>query len=101
MTSWDLDSILTKAKEQEEKYGWLYAAWSYEHALSKNQENNCFAAETLQKIGFCYKLAARQSENKDEFKKLQSLAVDAYNDSEKYFRNIQKYSKGKSLLKCS
>jgi KaiC/GvpD/RAD55 family RecA-like ATPase len=97
MASWDLDSILKKAKEQEENYGWLYAAWSYEHALRSNPEDNFFIAETLQQIGFCYKLAARQSENQDEFKKIQLLASQAYENASKYFAKIEnKKNQGKS-----
>ena len=97
MASWDLDSILKKAKEQEEKYGWLYAAWSYEHALRSNPEDNFFIAETMQQIGFCYKLAARQSENIEEFKKLQLLATQAYKEAAKYFEKIQnEKNKGKA-----
>ena len=47
MVSWDLESILRKAKEQENKYGWLYAAWSYEHALNSNPEDTIFKAEII------------------------------------------------------
>ncbi len=102
MASWDLDSILMKAKEQEEKYGWLYAAWSYEHALRSNPEDNSFIAETMQQIGFCYKLAARQSENQDEFKKLQLFAAEAYKKSAKYFEKIENNkNKGKSDYCCA
>jgi KaiC/GvpD/RAD55 family RecA-like ATPase len=96
MASWDLDSILEKAKEQEEKYGWLFAAWSYEHALKSNPEDNFFIAETMQQIGFCYRLAARQSENQNEFRKIQLLAIQAYEESAKYFDKIKnKKNKGK------
>ncbi len=97
MASWDLDSILKKAKEQEEKYGWLYAAWSYEHALRSNPEDSFFIAETMQQIGYCYKQAARQSANIEEFKKLQLLATQAYEEAAKYFEKIQnKKNKGKA-----
>ncbi|MBT8171867.1 hypothetical protein KJN74_03240, partial [Candidatus Bathyarchaeota archaeon] len=89
MVIWDLDSILKKAKEQEEKYGWLYAAWSYEHALHSNFKDNFFSAETMQQIGFCYKLAAKQSDNQEEYKKLQLQAATAYGDSAKYFGKIK------------
>ena len=81
MASWDLESILKKAKEQEEKYGWLYSAWSYEHALRLNPQDIAFCAETWQQIGFCYKLSARQSENPEEYKKLQTLAKKAYEEA--------------------
>ena len=96
MVSWNLDSILKKAREQEEKYGWLNAAWSYENAIHSNPEDLYFIAETMQQIGFCYKLAARQSENQEEFKKLQQLAVQAYEEAAKYFEKIEdKKNKGK------
>ncbi|MEJ2272064.1 MAG: hypothetical protein P8X91_06230 [Candidatus Bathyarchaeota archaeon] len=89
MANFDLDSILKKAREQEEKYGWLFAAWSYEHAIRSYPENNLFNAEFGQQIGFCYKLAARQSENEEEFNKLQLLSVKAYRDSEKHFQIVK------------
>lgn len=97
MPSWDLDSILAKAKEQESKYGWLYAAWSYENALRLKPEETAFFAETWQQIGFCYKLAARQSENLEEFEKLQVLAIGAHEEAAKYFEKIEdKKNNGKS-----
>ena len=49
MAVWDLESILKKAKDQEEKFGWLYAAWSYEHALRSNFEDNFFILKHFNK----------------------------------------------------
>jgi hypothetical protein len=60
MASWDLESVLEKAKEQEIKYGWLYAAWSYENALRLNPDDATFSAEIWQQIGFCYSETIRK-----------------------------------------
>ena len=47
----------------------------------------------MQQIGFCYKLAAKQSNNKDEFNKIQSLAneitIITNNLPSGYFRDFQ------------
>ncbi len=97
MASWDLESVLEKAKEQEVKYGWLYAAWSYENALRLNPDDVAFCAETWQEIGFCYRLAARQSESQKEFVKLQSLAILAFEEAATNFKKIENNkNKGKS-----
>ncbi len=80
-----LETVLKKAKEQEKKYGWLYAAWSYEQALHFESETASFAADTWQRIGFCYERASRQAEDVEEFKKLRQLAVEAYMSAAKLF----------------
>jgi hypothetical protein len=85
MAPWDLEAVLKKAKEQERKHGWLYAAWSYEHALRSISETDSILAETWQQIGFCYTRAARQTENLEEFKQLQALAVEAYEEAASLF----------------
>ncbi len=98
MAHWDLEAILKKAKEQEEKYGWLYAAWSYEHALRYTSEIP-FLAETWQRIGFCYQWAARQAEDREEFERLQTLAGDAYEEAASLFgKEDNKINQGKRAL---
>ncbi len=93
---WNLAAILEKAKEQERKYGWLYSAWSYEHALRVKPDDVSFAAETWKKIGDCYDLASRKSENLDEFKKLRHLAVEAYRNAGNLFGGLKDH--GRSLM---
>jgi len=80
-----LETVLKKAKEQEKKYGWLYAVWSYEQALHFESETASFVADTWQRIGFCYERASRQAEDMEEFKKLRQLAVEAYMNAAKLF----------------
>jgi len=70
-------TVLDDAREQESKYEWLEAAKSYEQALHVESPNVSFGAETWERIGFCYGLASRQTENLEEFKKLIQLAVEA------------------------
>jgi len=94
-SGWSLEAVLEKAKEQERKYGWLYAAWSYEQALRYDSEAS-FAAEIWKKIGRCYDLASRQSEKLEEFKKLRQLAIDAYRKAASLFEELK--NPGKNLL---
>ena len=101
MAHWNLEAILGKAKEQEMKHGWLYAAWSYEHALRSTPGTISFRAETWQRIGFCYARAARQAENLEEFKNLQALATEAYEEAASLFRKEETIeNQGKCAL-CS
>ena len=78
-------TVLDDAREQESKYEWLEAAKSYERALHVESPNISFGAETWERIGFCYGLASRQTENLEEFKKLIQLAVEAYKGAAKLF----------------
>ncbi len=85
MARWNLEAVLKKAREQEKKFGWLYAAWSYEHALRSTSGTVSFLAEKWQRLGFCYERAARQAENLEEFKELQALAGEAYEEAASLF----------------
>jgi hypothetical protein len=92
------EKLLERAKEQEKKHGWLYAAWSYEQALSLAVETASFAAETWQLIGFCYERASRQAENIEEFTKLRQHAVEAYQKAAILFEKMNNgTSAGKAL----
>jgi len=82
------EKLLERAKDQEKKYGWLYAVWSYEQALHSAAENEPFAAETWQRIGFCYERASRQAENLGEFTELRRHAVEAYQKAATLFEKI-------------
>lgn len=89
-------AILKEAKEQERKYRWFEAAKSYEQALRSKSEAVSFAAETWQRIGVCYNLASRQTEDPEEFKKLRQLAVEAYKNAAKLFEKEDLKNQGKS-----
>jgi len=80
-----LQDILKKAKEQERRYEWLEAAKSYEETLRSSLITSHFAAETWERIGFCYSLACRQAGNAEESKKLSQMAVEAYDSAAKIF----------------
>ncbi|TET66031.1 hypothetical protein E3J49_00155 [Candidatus Bathyarchaeota archaeon] len=82
------EKLLERAKGQEKKHGWLYAVWSYEQALHSVAETGSFAAETWQRIGFCYERASRQAEDLEEFTKLRRHAVEAYQEAAKLFEKI-------------
>ncbi len=78
-------AVIKKAKEQEKKYDWLEAAKSYEQALHSESITVSFAAETWERIGFCYSRASTQTEDPEEFKKLRQLAVEAYKNAAELF----------------
>jgi len=81
----DSRAMLKKANEQEGKHEWLEAAKSYEKLLSSKQVASSLAAETWERIGFCYNWASRQTEDLDGFKKLRQLSVEAYKSAAKLF----------------
>ncbi len=68
------------ASQAETEYRWLDAAKSYEQTLhSKSRlDDVSFAAESWQRIGFCYDLASRQAKDAEGFKELRQLAIIAY-----------------------
>ena len=90
------EAILKEVKEQERKYRWFEAAKSYEQALRSKSEAVSFAAGTWQRIGVCYNLASRQTEDLEEFKKLRQLAVEAYKNAAKLFEKEDLKNQGKS-----
>lgn len=88
---------MKKAEEQEGKYEWGYAAKSYEKTLRSKSMTGSLAAATWEKIGFCYSLASRQTEDLREFKKLRQLAMQAYRNAADLFEkedNPQSQGKG-------
>jgi len=80
-----IEVLIKNAKEQEGRYNWLEAAKSYEQALHLRMSDSSFAAETWQKIGFCYERASKQTTSIEEFEKLRQLAVKAYEAAAKIF----------------
>jgi len=91
-------AAIEKAKEQERKYEWLEAAKSYEHGLHFESITTSVAAETLEKIGFCYSRASTQTEGIEEFKKTRQLAVEAYQNAARIFEKEDRLkNRGKSV----
>lgn len=78
-----IEVILKKAREHERNYDWLEAAKSYEQALCSRSSTISPAAETWERMGFCYSRASRQTEDVEEFRKLRQLAVEAYKNAAK------------------
>ena len=67
----NLQSLLYKAEELEEKYDWLQASDFYRKAksLALNQKDLIKAANLHEKMGFCFHRAAFQAKNNNDFKK--------------------------------
>ncbi len=95
------EKLLERAKEQEEKHGWLYAVWSYEQALAPAAETGSFAAETWQRIGFCYERASRQAETAEEFTKLRQQAVEAYQRAATLFEKMSNEASAGKGAQCN
>ena len=83
--SQSLQRILAQAKEKEKKYDWLEAAKSYQKALHSESINVSLAAETWERLGFCYRRASKQTEDPKEFRKIRQLAVEAYKNAAELF----------------
>ncbi len=64
--------------EEEKSYRWLEAAKSYEQELQSHSFPSSSAADYWQRIGYCYELASRQTNNLVGFKNLRRLATEAY-----------------------
>jgi len=96
-----LEKLLERAKNQEKKYGWLYAVWSYEQALHFAAETGSFAAETWQRIGFCYERASRQAENMEEFTELRRHGVEAYKKAAILFKKINNVTNAGKSAQCN
>jgi KaiC/GvpD/RAD55 family RecA-like ATPase len=85
----DLQETIQKAKEQEGKYEWLEAAKSYEKLLCSEEKSPFTAAEIWEKAAFCYSLASRQTEDREQFSKLRQRAADAYRKASEFFEKEQ------------
>ena len=71
--------------QEEKAYRWFEAAKLYERILESGLASGPVAAESWQKIGFCYDLASRQAKNTEDFKTLRQLAVEAYEKAAGFF----------------
>ena len=71
--------------KDEKEYKWFEAAKSYEQVLHSRSLPSPYAADYLQRIGYCYDLASRQTGNMEEFRKLRQLAVEAYEKAAELF----------------
>ena len=63
---------------EEKSYKWLEAAKAYEKELQLPSFPPSSAADYWQRIGYCYELASRQTNDLEGFKNLRLLAVEAY-----------------------
>jgi hypothetical protein len=89
--------ILEKAKELEKVYTWLLAADCYQQALHVDSAMVSSTPKILERIGFCYQLASRQTPDLEEFRKLAQQAVKAYrNAAELFEKQSQPENQGKS-----
>ena len=91
-----IKAVTKKAEEQEKKFDWLEAARSYEQALHFESLPVSFAAETWERIGFCYSRASAQTGDIEEFNKIRQLAVEAYKSAAKLFEkedNLKNHGK--------
>ncbi|UCE95785.1 MAG: hypothetical protein JSV51_08775 [Candidatus Bathyarchaeota archaeon] len=88
-------------RDQEKKYAWIAATESYRKVLTIELRLNNFskAAETCERIGFCYQRGALQAENPDEFKNRMLLAIEGYRKAAELFEK-EKNPKAQAKILC-
>jgi hypothetical protein len=86
--------------QEEKAYRWFEAAKLYEQELESGSASGIVAAESWQKIGFCYDLASRQAKNTEDFKTLRQLAVEAYEKAAGFFSEESMVEHGGKREKC-
>jgi KaiC/GvpD/RAD55 family RecA-like ATPase len=91
-------TMLQKAKEQEQECGWLEAARSYEKLLSSEQAVSFSTAHIWEEVAFCYCRASNQAESQKQFIRLRQQAADAYKKAAAVFEEERGHeAEGKSL----
>ena len=95
--SQNLEYLLGQAKEQEKEYEWLGAVDFYQKALTSALDSKDFfkAGEISERIGFCYRRAAYQAENSENFKTQIHLAAELYSKAAELFENSEVTNKVK------
>jgi len=91
LQSSNLESLLKKATELENKYEWLKAAEVYEKAFDLKTKNNepKNSAELYNKKGFCFFKAAFQAESNYQFTRIMKLAIQSYEKAILFFKEIK------------
>jgi Soluble NSF attachment protein, SNAP len=86
--------------QEEKAYRWFRAAKLYEQELESGSASSIVAAESWQKIGFCYDLASRQAASTEDFKTLRQLAVEAYEKAAGFFSKDRTIEPGGKREMC-
>jgi len=81
--------------QEETEYKWFEAARFYEQKLKSEDSSGIVAAESWQKIGFCYDLASRQAKVAEEFKSLRRLGIRAYERAADFYKEDREEYRGK------
>jgi KaiC/GvpD/RAD55 family RecA-like ATPase len=87
--------------KEEKNYRWLEAAKSYEAVLQSSSFPPSSSADYWQRIGHCYELASKQTNELEGFKNLRRLAVEAYEKAYGFFVEgsaLEKQGKGSQCL---
>jgi len=77
--------MLMDFSQNEKEYKWLEAAKSYEQILQFNSFSPSSAGDYWRRIGYCYDLASRQTNDLMEFKNLRLQAIEAYEKAAAFF----------------
>ena len=86
--------------QEETEYKWFEAAKFYEQKLKFESPSWILAAESWQKIGFCYDLASSQAKDTEEFKSLRRLGIRAYERAADFFDEENKKEYGGKREYC-
>jgi KaiC/GvpD/RAD55 family RecA-like ATPase/tetratricopeptide (TPR) repeat protein len=87
----NLESLLEKAKELENKYEWLQAAENYRKAaeLVLTKKDILKAADLNERIGFCYYRASLQAQSNAEFRRILKFSILAYEKESEFLKGIE------------
>ena len=96
-----VEEVLSKAEELEEKYGWLKAAELYGQALGVVEEEDFLKRGEIQgKIGFCFYRAALQADKQDDFNRHIRKAIKAYETASSAFASLSGPADKASGMRC-
>jgi KaiC/GvpD/RAD55 family RecA-like ATPase len=87
--------------QDELDFKWLEAAKSYEEKISSSEDTSLLAAQSWQRIGYCYSFASRQVTDREDFKKFRQKATQAYERAGALFRKSSEPKDRGIGLRCS
>ncbi len=93
--------FLANAKVKEKRYDWLGAAELYGKALFQFLEIRNFskAGEIQEEIGFCFHIAAMQTDSQKSFMKEMHRAIKAYEEAHGFYEKSPREN-GARMLRC-
>ena len=96
-----VEEILSEAARLEKEYEWLQASEFYGQALGLVDEGDYFRrGEVQEKIGYSFRRAAFQAENREEFLERLGKAVEAYDVARGLYEKVANEGGAGWALRC-